>query len=184
MTARLSIENYIDQCAALSVTPEAASTLPLANVQLTARDRIYRSTGGHDVTIIGHWGGAGRRPTCFGMFRHRGHGGKVRLQMVSDIGFTTQVYDSGTVDIFADQPIASEIDWGGAYPFLPEDDRLAYLAPYLLLFPDPAAPASSSRSPTARTATGRSAGCGSARTSSSPTTRPARRWRRRRPARP
>lgn len=139
MSARLSIENYIDQSADLAVSVAAASSMPITNTQLTARDRIYRSTGVHNVVITGTWAGAGRRPTCFGMFRHRAHGGKVRLQLYSDAALTTGVYDSGTVDIFDEQPLFSEIDWGGPYPFLPEGDRLAYLAPYLLFFTAPAA---------------------------------------------
>lgn len=138
MSARISIENYIDACTDLAVSPSAASSMPVTNVQLAARDRVYRSTGVHDVVITGTWDGAGRRPTCFGMFRHRAHGGQIRVQLYSDAALTTGIYDSGTVDIFTDMVLGSEIDWGRKCPFLPEDDRLAYLAPYLLFFTEPA----------------------------------------------
>lgn len=131
--ARISVRNFIDDSTDIAVSPSAASTLPITNVQSTPRDRVYRSTSNHTVTITGTWGGAGRRPNCFGMFRHNGHGGQVRVQLYSDTALSASIYDSGTVDIFTLVTLGS-MDWGIDPLGLSSTDVLGNRAPYILFF--------------------------------------------------
>lgn len=132
MPLRLSPINFVDD-AVLAVSPSAVSTLPVANLQLTARDRVWRSASLATQVISGHWNGAGRKPNCLGLFRHNGHGGKIRLQLYQDAALVTQVYDSGDLNLFDVVPLGS-FDWGVDPLGLGSSDPLGGESPYTLFF--------------------------------------------------
>lgn len=132
MPARLSVNNFADD-ATIFVVPDAVSTLPVTNLQVPDRDAVWRSSSVASQVIIGHWNGAGRKPNCFGLFRHNGHGGKVRLVLYQDIGLTTIAYDSGLVDLFSVVPLGS-FDWGVDPLGLGPSDPLGGEAPFVHWF--------------------------------------------------
>lgn len=123
--------NFFDE-ATISASPAMLASLPETNAQLTARDRVARSTSTADQVIQGNWGGNGRKIDSFFIFRHTGQGGRVRLQLFTDSAYTTQVYDSGTVDIYTLQGL--DVDWGTAPLGFGANDLLAAEAPYSLFF--------------------------------------------------
>lgn len=123
--------NFFDE-AVLTTSPAMVTTLPVTNAQLTARDAVARSTSTADQTIQGHWNGNGRKIDSFFLFRHNGHGGKVRLRLYTYPDFTGQVYDSGVVDIYTLFPI--EYEWGIAPLGFATTDILAGESPYSLFF--------------------------------------------------
>jgi hypothetical protein len=132
MSARLSVINFVDD-ATLSASPAAVSTLPVDNLTSPMRDRLWRASSLATQVISGHWSGAGRKPNCLGLFRHNGHGGQVRLQLYQDKDLTTQVYDSGVLDLF-DVVALGSFDWGVDPLGLGPTDPYGGEAPYTLFF--------------------------------------------------
>lgn len=100
MSANLRIvpRNFHDE--ATVTASEAASGFPAANTQNTARDQAWRSSTTGTVTIDGTFSRA-RTVSFFGMFRHRNHGGSIRVELFSDAAWTTLATggDTGTVAI-------------------------------------------------------------------------------------
>jgi hypothetical protein len=104
--------------ATLSTELPAAEGCSIVNTQNRKRSRVWRSAdstaadAGVDQFIAGTFeDGLSREPNFFGFFRHRCHGGKVRLELFSDDAYTTQVYDSGAVDVI--RAIGTEgFNWG------------------------------------------------------------------------
>lgn len=117
--------NYFDEAEASGI-----GTIP--NAQLVARDAVARTSSPADVTISGHWNGNGRRLDSFFLFRHNGHGGKVRLQLFTNPDYTAQVYDSGTNEIYPLTAIESE--WGISPLGFASNDQLGPESPYSLFF--------------------------------------------------
>lgn len=128
---RLCPKNFYD-VAVLAESPAMIATMPATYAQIPARDRFARSTSTADQVIQGHWNGNGRKIDSLFFFRHNGHGGRVRLQLYTYPNFSTQVYDSGTVDIYTLFPIESE--WGIAPLGFATTDMLAAESPYSLFF--------------------------------------------------
>ena len=92
--------------ATLSTELPAADGCSIVNTQNRKRSRVWRSNAStsadasDDQYVAGTFADAlSREVNFFGFFRHRCHGGQVRLQLYSDAGWTSQVYDSGAVDI-------------------------------------------------------------------------------------
>lgn len=100
--------------------------------QLVARESVARSATNGDQVIQGHWGGNGRRLDSFFLFRHNGHGGKLRLQLYQNADFTTEVYNSGANEIYPLTAIESE--WGISPLGFASNDVLGPESPYSLFF--------------------------------------------------
>lgn len=97
-TANLRIvpRNFHDE--ATVTTSSAATGFDVTNTQNTARDTVWRSAVSTTTTVSGTFS-RNRVVNFFGMFRHRNHGGSIRVQLYSDAAWTTQVDDTGTVAI-------------------------------------------------------------------------------------
>lgn len=80
----------------LSVSGTEASGFPVGYTQNTDRGKRLRTT---DLTtyVITGTNSANHVASHFSLFRHHLHGASIRVQLYSDVGATTQVYDSGTV---------------------------------------------------------------------------------------
>lgn len=131
---RVTPVNFWDQLGLLTSTPALPAASPLTFSQLTARDSVARSSTNGDLVIEGHWNGNGRRVNSFFMFRHNGHGGKLRLQYFSDMNRTTEIYNSGAVEIYTLTSIDSE--WGIAPLGFASTDVLGPESPYSLYHTD------------------------------------------------
>lgn len=109
---RIVPRNYHDE--ALITPSSTVSGFPAANTQNSMRSRVWRTVDSSTATLDGVWADSiARRPRFFGMFLHHCHGGKIRLQLYSDLAWTTQVYDSTALDIVNVNSVPTEgADWG------------------------------------------------------------------------
>ena len=108
---RIVPRNFHDD-ATLSVSVASATGCTPQNTQDTIRSRFWKSTDGADQYMLGTFDdGFDRTVSYFGFFRHRCHGGNVRLQLYSDAAWITQVYDSGTLPVINVTP-TDGADWG------------------------------------------------------------------------
>lgn len=141
MTANLRIipRNFHYE-ATLSTELPSADGCSIVNTQNRKRSRVWRADdssaagGGDDQYIAGVFDDAiEREPNFFGFFRHRCHGGKVRLQLYSDAGLSVEVYDSGAVDVIT-AINTSGFNWGidpyGVGPY----DPFITASPFYLWF--------------------------------------------------
>lgn len=92
--------------ATLSTEFDAAEGCSIVNTQNRKRSRVWRSASAtaadasDNQFIAGTFDdGDPREPDFFAFFRHRCHGGQVRLQLYSDAVWSVQVYDSGAIDV-------------------------------------------------------------------------------------
>jgi len=76
--------------------------------------------------------GESRKIDSFFMFRHNGHGGKVRLQLFTNSDYTTEVYNSGALEIYQLQGF--DVEWGTAPLGLTSTDLLGLESPYYSFF--------------------------------------------------
>jgi hypothetical protein len=84
--------------ATLSTEFAPAVGYPIVNTQNRSRSRVWRSDGNADQWVRGTVMDATSRTTdFFGMFRHRCHGGSVRLRLYSDDAWSSLALDSGVV---------------------------------------------------------------------------------------
>jgi hypothetical protein len=123
MGARLVAVNFIDEehVADLAVSPSAASGFPITNLQNDVSSDTWRSPSLASQEITGSFGGSARRISMWGIWPSLGTssllGAQVRVQLYSDAARATQVYDSGTLDVFT---WTGEV-WGtfpwGAHPW-------------------------------------------------------------------
>lgn len=130
--------NFFDE-ATITVTPAAVSTLPVTNLQSNIRDAVWRSPNLDQQVISGTWSGNARPVNAWGLWPGTGTasliGAQVRVQLYSDSTYTTQVYDSGTLDFFTFNGSAwGDFDWGSAPWGVAADDRTARLAPLVRYF--------------------------------------------------
>lgn len=125
--------NFFDS-ASLTESPALASTMPAANAQLTARDKVARSTSSASQTIKGAWGGEARIINTFAMLRHNAQGGLVQLLLYPNADWTGTPYDSTALTTGA--AITSDShDWGIAATSPDSvNDLLFSEAPYYLNF--------------------------------------------------
>lgn len=108
---RIVPRNFHDE-ATLATELAPVDGYSIDNTKDTQRSRVWRSTAGTDQYISGTFDdGLSRTISHFSFFRHRCHGGKVRLRLYSDAAWTTQVYDSTALDVINVVPTDSG-DWG------------------------------------------------------------------------
>lgn len=107
---RICPVNHLDASDTLTATNEVAG-MEVTNLQFTARNKFWRSSSTASMTLQGKWSGSSRILSAFGMFRHNCHPGTVRLYLFTSTSWTTQVYDSGALNV---QPTVSAgaYDWG------------------------------------------------------------------------
>lgn len=125
--------NFFDE-AVIEASPAMEATLPVTYTQLTDRTLRARSTSTADQVVQGYFVGTGRKADRFGVFRHTGYGGKIRLQLYQNDDYTTQVYDSGVVDFVSELVLLGDLDFGFAPFGIPLSDPLIMEAPYHLAF--------------------------------------------------
>lgn len=138
MSLKLLPVNFFDE-ATISVSPSAVSTQPLANLQSTVRDAVWRSPNLDPQVISGSWDGEARPVNSWGLWPGTGAasliGAKVRVQLYSSSSWTTQVYDSGTLDFFDFTGTGwGDFDWGSHPWGVEEGDYTARLAPLVKFF--------------------------------------------------
>jgi hypothetical protein len=119
--------------ASLSVSPAAATTLPVTNLQSNIRDDLWRSTSLAPQVITGTWAGNVRRLSHFSLWPSGQEssliGATVRLQLYSDLAMSSSVYDQ-TWDFFTPTgPGWGDDPWGAFRWGVEYDDRTARLAP-------------------------------------------------------
>jgi len=109
MTIRLLLDNYVDN-ANISATPSMETTLPVDNLKETSRSKVARSTSSASQVIQGYFDGT-KDINAIVFARHNFVINLTyRIQLYSDINYTTQVYDSTTIIVDSDN-VKSEI-WG------------------------------------------------------------------------
>lgn len=127
--------------ATLSTELPAAPGCSIVNTANRKRSRVWRSfdsTSGNaadDQFIAGTFDdGLDREVDYFAFFRHRCHGGQVRLQLYSDAAYTAQVYDSTALDVI--KVIGTDgADWGIDPYSIGDNDPFITETPYWLKFP-------------------------------------------------
>jgi len=133
----LAPRNFIaDENSVIEASPAMNPAFPETNVALTDRSAWAMSTSLADQVIQGNFKGDGRYADTFGVFNHFGYGGTIRLQLFQFADYTTQVYDSGTVDFVAALAVIDTLvtQWDYNPLGIPPDDPLAMEAPYYLNF--------------------------------------------------
>lgn len=120
---RLTAVNFIDSdhVSDLAVLPVANTSYPVTNLQSDFGGDTWRSTSLASQVITGTYGGNARQISMWGIWPGRGTasllGASVRVQLYSDAAYSTQVYDSGTLDVFT----YTGVVWGtfpwGSHPW-------------------------------------------------------------------
>lgn len=114
--------NWHDQ-ATLSSEFSMVTGFDVQNTQNHIRSRVMKTTSAADQWIGGVLP-SNRTANFFGFFRHRCHGGNVRLILYSDAAFTTSVYDSTVLpvlNVVGSDPYnfgINDTGLGGADPFV------------------------------------------------------------------
>lgn len=91
---RVTPDDWRDATVTCSVTPP--SGFEVENTQNTIRADVLRTSDTTTMTITATWA-ASRVASALYLFNHLLHGADIRTQLYSDAGWTTGVYDSGTV---------------------------------------------------------------------------------------
>lgn len=118
--------------ATLSTEIAEVAGFEVENTQNHIRSRVLKTP-----SAAGQWIGgvlpSDRTANFFGLFRHRCHGGKVRLVLYSDAGFASSVYDSGDLDVL--NVIGVDVyDFGINDTGLGGSDPFVLFTPYWLWF--------------------------------------------------
>src|SRR3990167_8226290 len=88
--------------ATLTASPVAGTTTPVTYLQNDSRGDLFKATAVGAQEIRGTWGGTAYTLSCVHLERtNMADGDTWRVQLYSDVAWTTQVYDSGTVAPFA-----------------------------------------------------------------------------------
>jgi hypothetical protein len=96
---RIVPRNFYQECT-LTTEIDPAVGSAVVNTQNRKRSRVWRSVATTDQYIRGTINDFQTRTTdFFGLFRHHCHAGKVRLRLFSDSNWTTEVYNSGLVNV-------------------------------------------------------------------------------------
>lgn len=107
---RLVPRNFHDE--SFLIASSTVSGFDASNTQNSIRQKVWRSVDTADATIEGAFlDNLSRYIDFFGMFLHQCHGGKIQLELFSDTGWTTSVYNSGAVNVINIVP-TDGIDWG------------------------------------------------------------------------
>jgi hypothetical protein len=99
---RIGYINLADS-ATLTADPVVEAADPVTYLQNDNRGYMMQSTGLTAQQIKGEWGGTAYTISMCALYRHNlVTNDSWRLQLYSDVAWTTQVYDSGTIDAFTD----------------------------------------------------------------------------------
>lgn len=99
---RIGYLNRADS-ATLTASPVVETTAPITYLQNDSRGYVMRSTGLTAQEIKGEWGGTAYAIGCCVLWRHNLITNDTwRIQLYSDVAWTTSVYDSGAVDVYTD----------------------------------------------------------------------------------
>jgi len=134
-TLRLVPYNFHDD-ATLTAQILPVAGFSIENTQDTQRSRVWRSVSGADQYVEGTYDdGISRTASFFSFFRHRCHGGNVRLVLYSDVAYSSSVYDSGALPIINLTPTDGAA-WGfdayggsGTDPYLTDTPYWKYFTP-------------------------------------------------------
>ena len=112
---RFIADNFSDACT-LSVTPAVVATMPVANLQTTARGRKMRTTNLTTQDIKGS-SSFGRPVQAFVLYNTTlSSNSTIRFRLYSDTSWTTLIYDSGVINVFNIQSLGS---YGNNWGFTP-----------------------------------------------------------------
>lgn len=112
---RICARNAIDG-ADLSASPAAESTLPVTNLQIPARARVWRSTSAAEQVVSFDWNGAAYWLNFLALHRHNlEQAGTWRVQLYANADWTSEIYDSGTMEAF-DTATLGTLDFETADP--------------------------------------------------------------------
>lgn len=109
---RLCVKNAIE-FATLTASPAAQTSLPVTNLQIPARARVWRSTDDSVQTIYITWDGSGYYLNFLSLWRHNLESGatwRVEIFPTADWSGAAS-YDSGTVDAY-DFATLGDLDFG------------------------------------------------------------------------
>lgn len=108
---RIVPRNFHDE-ASLATELAPVDGYSIDNTKDAQRSRVWRSSDGTDQYVAGSFDdGVARKISFFGFFRHRCHGGSVRLRLYGDVAYSVPVYDSGAVPVINITPTYG-LDWG------------------------------------------------------------------------
>lgn len=128
---RIVPRNFHDE-ATLVTSIAPVTGYSILNTQNGIRSRVWRSPDGTDQFVGGSFDdGLDRTISHFSFFRHRCHGGQVRLELFSDSAYSSQVFDSGPLDIINITP-TDDNDWGIDPYGLGSNDPFLTESPYWL----------------------------------------------------
>lgn len=109
---RLCAKNAFE-FATLTASPAAETSLPVTNLQLPKRVRLWQSTSDAAQTIYATWGGTGYYLNHLALWRHNLESGSTRrVEIFSTADWTgTAAYDSGTAAAY-DYASLGDLDFG------------------------------------------------------------------------
>lgn len=109
---RFVAENFSDACT-LTVSPAVVSTMPVTNLQTTARGRKMRTTNLTTQDIKGSSSTSKPIQACILYNTTLSSASTVRFRVYSDTAWTTLIYDSGVIDVFNIRSLGSYgSSWG------------------------------------------------------------------------
>lgn len=109
MTNRLRIcARNVARSADFAASPAAESTLPVTNLKIAKRSRVWRSTSAAEQVITIDWNGSAYWINLVALWRHNVEsGGTWRVQAYSDAAATTEIYDSAAMEPFDTSTLGS-----------------------------------------------------------------------------
>jgi hypothetical protein len=132
---RIVPRNFHDE-ATLTTELSSVPGSTFQNTQNCIRSRVWQSVGPDDQYLLGSFDdGLDRTITFFGMFNHRCHGGSVQLQLYSDAGWVSLVYDSGPLPAINVVP-TDGADWGINPYGAGSNDPFLLSAPFWIWVPE------------------------------------------------
>jgi hypothetical protein len=112
---RIMPVNFFDSA---NLTSNCTPALPVSNMQLPARDLVWRSSGLGQQIIYGDWGGNARQMSAWGIWPGLGVasplGANVRVELYSDVARTNRVYDSARSTFSRSAAATGERSFGAA----------------------------------------------------------------------
>ncbi len=109
---RFVADNFSDICT-LSASPAVVGTMPVTNLQTTARGRKMRTTNLSSQDIKGTSSFGKAVQACILYNTTLSSNSTVRFRLYSDNAWTTLVYDSGVINVFSIQSLGSYgVNWG------------------------------------------------------------------------
>lgn len=112
---RFIADNFAD-ASTLSVTPAVVATMPVTNLQTTARGRKMRTTNLTTQDIKGTSNTGKPIQACVLYNTTLSSNSTIRFRLYSDTAWTTLIYDSGVINVFNIQSLGS---YGSNWGFTP-----------------------------------------------------------------